>query len=86
MFFTITSTDNALLPLSGARTVSVIIMELGLEVYRNRFARVETDLSKQVTEGLELIKVHRLFTPLEWHTKRIYRRSFWRSWIVQKRN
>ncbi|KAM0452695.1 hypothetical protein ACHAPV_009314 [Trichoderma viride] len=31
-------------------------MELGLEVYRDRFARVETDLSKQVTEGLELIK------------------------------
>jgi hypothetical protein len=32
-------------------------MELGLEVYRDRFARVETDLGKQVTEGLELIKV-----------------------------
>ncbi|KAL7924344.1 hypothetical protein ACQKWADRAFT_286485 [Trichoderma austrokoningii] len=31
-------------------------MELGLEVYRDRFARVETDLGKQVTEGLELIK------------------------------
>lgn len=32
-------------------------MEVGLEVYRDRFASVETDLGKQVTEGLELIKV-----------------------------
>ncbi|KAK1240176.1 hypothetical protein MKX08_007618 [Trichoderma sp. CBMAI-0020] len=43
-------------PTTKRRTVSLIIMELGLEVYRDRFARVETGLSRQVTEGLELIK------------------------------
>ncbi|KAK4065961.1 uncharacterized protein Triagg1_8270 [Trichoderma aggressivum f. europaeum] len=31
-------------------------MEVGLDVYRARFAGVETDLGKQVTQGLELIK------------------------------
>lgn len=33
------------------------MMEVGLDVYRARFAGVETDLGKQVTQGLELIKV-----------------------------
>ncbi|KAL6699115.1 hypothetical protein J3F84DRAFT_243156 [Trichoderma pleuroticola] len=32
------------------------MMEVGLDVYRARFAGVETDLGKQVTQGLELIK------------------------------
>ena len=33
------------------------MMEVGLEVYRARFAGVQTDLGEQVTQGLELMKV-----------------------------
>lgn len=39
------------------------MMEVGLDVYRARFAGVETDLGKQVTQRLELIKVYTLFPP-----------------------